>query len=278
MSSTLKLLATTLLLSSALFASAQNEKVESFLEESFKNNPNIISIDVKVINKTPLERLKGWDALIVGVEATLKAKPTNRKIKQKMVWFTNGEIITKELTDLNTGANLADSISPKFKDEYYSKENLIYGNADAKHKVVIFSDPLCPFCRSFVPKAIKYMKKEPEKFAIYYYHFPLASLHPAAVELSQAAVAAELKGVKDVVLKLYEVEVDAHERDVTKILKAFNAELGTSLTPADLTSNKVQKHVRRDMKIADDVMVQGTPTMFFDGKLDKSKKKYKKVK
>ena len=278
MSSTLKLLATTLLLSSALFASAQNEKVESFLEESFKNNPNIISIDVKVINKTPLERLKGWDALIVGVEATLKAKPTNRKIKQKMVWFTNGEIITKELTDLNTGANLADSISPKFKDEYYSKENLIYGNADAKHKVVIFSDPLCPFCRSFVPKAIKYMKKEPEKFAIYYYHFPLASLHPAAVELSQAAVAAELKGVKDVVLKLYEVEVDAHERDVTKILKAFNAELGTSLTPADLTSKKVQKHVRRDMKIADDVMVQGTPTMFFDGKLDKSKKKYKKVK
>ena len=41
-------------------------------------------------------------------------------------------------------------------------------------------------------------------------------MHPAAVVLSQAAIAAEIKGEKDVVLKLYKVEVGAKERDVKK--------------------------------------------------------------
>lgn len=278
MLSTLKLLAVTLLLSSVLQAATQNEKVEDFLEDSFSNNPNIVSLDVSVVETTPLEDLKGWDALIVNIDATVKAKPENRQIKQKMIWFTNGTIITKELTDMNTGDNLAEKVSPSFKADFYKKENLIYGNANAKHKVAIFSDPLCPFCRGYVPEAIKYMKKSPEKFAIYYYHFPLERLHPAAVQLSQAAVVAEHQGIKDTVLKLYEVEVNAKEKDTTKILKAFNDKFGTKITAADLKSAKVQEHTKSDLEIANEVMVQGTPTFFFDGKVDKTKKKFKEVK
>ena len=278
MLSMLKLLGTTLLLSSALCANIPDKKVEEFLEDSFSNNPNIVSLEVQIIERTPLKDLKGWDALIVSIDAMLKAKPKNREVKQRMVWFTNGTVITKDLTNLHTGENLADTVSPSFTDEYYKKENLIYGNADAKHKVAIFSDPLCPYCRTFVPKAINEMRKSPEKFAIYYYHFPLARLHPAAVELSQAAVAAELNGEKDIVLKLYEVEVKGREKDVDKILKAFNDKLGTKITAKDLKSKKVQEHTQSDLDIARALMVGGTPTMFFDGKLDKSKKKYTKVK
>ena len=277
MLSTLKLLAVTLLLSSALSASSQNQKVEDFLEDSFSENPNIVSLDVEVVERTPLEDLKGWEALIVSINATIKGKPENRKVKQKMIWFTNGTIITKELTNMVSGENLADAVSPSFKDEFYKKENLIYGNTNAKHKVAIFSDPQCPFCRGYVPDAIKYMKKFPEKFAVYYYHFPLERLHPAAVQLSQAAVVAEQQGHKDAVLKLYEVEVNPKEKDVTKILKAFNDKFGTKITPEDLKSAKVQEHTKSDMDIASEVMVQGTPTFFFDGKIDKTKKKFKKV-
>ena len=278
MLSMLKLLTTTLLLSSVLLASSSNEKIEDFLEDSFSNNPNVVSLKVKVLERMPLEALKGWDSLIVSIDATVKAKPTNRNVKQRMIWFTNGTIITKELTNMKSGESLADGVSPKFKDSYYKKENLIYGNANAKHKVVIFSDPLCPFCRGFVPEAIKYMKKEPNKFAIYYFHFPLERLHPAAIELSQAAVAAELKGVKNVVLKLYKVEVNAKERNVHKILAAFNKELGTNIKPSDLKSTAVQNHIKSDAKVAEEVMVGGTPTMFFDGKLDKTKRKYMRIK
>jgi len=278
MLSMLKLLATIVLLSSALLGADLNKKVEDFLEKSFKQNPNIIALNVKVVDRIVMQTPAGWDALIVTIDATLKGASKNREIKQKMVWFTNGDIITKELTNLNTGASLADSVTPSLKAHHYKKANLIYGNENAKYKIAIFSDPLCPFCRNYVPGAIEFMKKSPNKFAIYYYHFPLKSLHPAAVELTKAAIAAELKGYKDTVLKLYTVEVDARERDVSKILKAFNEKLGTDIKPSDLKSKAVLDHVKHDMQVADDVMVQGTPTMFFDGKVDKSKRKYMRVK
>jgi len=276
MLSMLKLLATTLLLSSVVNAN-ENAKVEQFLATKFKENPAIVSLDVKVVDKVKLPSVAGWYALIVEVDAMLKAKPANRKIEQKMIWFTDGKVVTKELTSLETGASLKDSVNPSFKPEYYRKSNLIYGKSDAKHKVAIFSDPLCPFCGTFVPKAIEEMRKYPKKFAIYYYHFPLPTLHPAAVELSQAAIAAELNGIKNMVLRMYTVEVDPRERNVRKILEIFNRKIGTDLKVSDLQTKEVQQHYQRDLKIANDVMVGGTPTMFFDGKLDRTKRMYQKA-
>ena len=277
MLSMLKLLATALLLSSVL-AAGQNTKIEEFLKESFSNNPAIISLDVKVLEKLKVPSMKGWDALIILVDGTVKAQPKNRKVKQKMIWFTDGNVITKDLTNLKTGESLKELVSPSFKAAQYKKENLIYGNANAKHKVAIFSDPLCPFCGSFVPAAIKEMRKQPNKFAIYYFHFPLPALHPAAIELSKAAIAAEMKGHKDVVLRMYNVQVDPKEKNVVKILKAFNKTLSTNIKPSDLQSQAVMNHFISDQKIADDLMVAGTPTMFLDGKQDRSKRKYQKVK
>jgi protein-disulfide isomerase len=195
-----------------------------------------------------------------------------------MIWFSNGEVITKELSDMQSGQSYTDMVKPKFKDSYYKKENLIYGNANAKHKIAIFSDPLCPFCKSYVPGAIKEMRKYPQKFAIYYYHFPLDRLHPASVHLVKMAAAAELQGVKDVVLKLYTVEVHANEKNVRKILAAFNKAEGTHITLKDIQSPAVLKQVNFDLDVASDVMIAGTPTVYLDGINDKTKQKYKKVK
>lgn len=278
MSLMLKLLAITLLLNSSVFAQATDEKVEDFLENSFSNNPNIVTLEVHIVEKVAVESMKDWNAYIVDINASVKSKPQNRQVKQKMIWFSNGEVITQDLVNLTTGESLKESVSPNFKPEYYKKENLIYGNLNAKHKVAIFSDPLCPFCRDFVPKAVNFMKKDPNKFAVYYYHFPLQSIHPASVTLVKAAIAAELKGHKNAVLDLYTVEVEAKEKDVTKILTAFNRVFKTDIKPSDLESPAVIKHYNSDQSIADEVMVQGTPTMFFDGKLDKSKRQYERVK
>lgn len=277
MSSMLKLSATALLLSSVLSANSSDAKVVDFLKKSFKQNPNIVKLNVTVADKTSLQALKGWDAYIVKVDATIKAQGQERAVAQKMIWFSNGEIITQDLVDMKTGESLKESVTPSFKESFYDKANLIYGNADAKHKVAIFSDPLCPFCRTFVPKAIEDMKKDPKKFAIYYYHFPLASLHPAAVGLTKAAIAAEMQGRKNVVLDLYKVEIDAKETNIEKILEAFNKTLGTKITPADVANPEVEKHFNFALRVADEMMVQGTPSMFFDGKADKSKTMYKKV-
>ncbi len=272
-----KLLATTLLLSSLVHASVSGKDVEKFIKNSFKNNPNILSIELTTEHSMKLKKPKGWSAFIVKADAVLKKD--KRKVNQKMIWFSNGEVITQDLLDMDTGKSLKDLVSPEFKSEYYKDSNLIYGDKNAKHKVVIFSDPLCPFCRNFVPKAINEMKEKPETFAVYYFHFPLPSLHPAAVELVKAAKALELRGThKDVVLKLYQVKIDAKERNVEKILKAFNSTMKSNIKPADLNSVAVQKHLKDDLDRASSMMVQGTPTMFFDGKIDKQKNKYKTAK
>jgi len=272
-----KLLATTLLLSSFLHAQNVSDDVEDFLEDQFSANTKLKSVDVKVDSVIPVKQVKGWNAYIVDVTATLKRKPKNI-IRQKMIWFSNGNVITKDLITLKTGENLQEVVKPQFKDEYYRDENLIYGNKDAKHKIVIFSDPLCPFCKGFVPGALQNLKKEPNKFAVYYYHFPLLRLHPASATLVKAAVAAELQGVKDVVLRLYTVKINPREKDVNKILAAFNKVEGTHITVADINSEAVKKQTENDLNVARDLMVAGTPTVYLDGKIDKTKKKYLKVK
>ena len=277
MLSMLKLLATTTLLSSVLLAN-KNTKIESFLKEKFQENPAIVSLEVKVTERMKVPSLERWNAVVVKVDAVIKGMGGNKNVNQKMIWFTDGNVITKELTSLSSGESLKDEINPSFKDSYYKKQNLIYGNENAKHKVAIFSDPLCPFCATFVPKAIETMKKQPEKFAIYYYHFPLTALHPAAVAITQAAIVADLQGIKNVALRMYDLKVEPHEKDVRKILDVFNRKMGTDIKPSDLRSTQVQEHYKSDMKIANDLLVGGTPTVFLNGKLDKSKRLYEKVK
>lgn len=276
MSLMLKLLAITLTLSSLLRADASSAAVEKFLKDTFSANPNIQSINVKVTSVTEVKGYEDWNAYYVELDAMLKKE--KRQVVQKMVWFSDGKVLTKELFDLGSGKNMNDLVSLPFKNEYYKKENLIYGNPNAKHKVVIFSDPLCPFCRTFVPEAVEYMKKEPNKFAIYYYHFPLDSLHPAAVELVKAAIALELKGRKDVVLDLYKVNVDPKEKNNEVILKEFNKVMKSDIKMFELMSKEVSEHFKNDLEVADALMVNGTPTMFFNGNIDKTKSKYKEAK
>lgn len=277
MLSTLKLLATALLLSSVVSA-YENAKIEEFLTEKFEENPKIESVKVEITQKTPIKQLAGWDALIVSVDAMVKAKPKNKPISQRMMWFTNGSVITKELTSIESGDSIRDEVNPKFLDSYYTHDNLIYGKTDAKYKVAIFSDPLCPFCNTYVPKAIEEMKEQPEKFAVYYYHFPLPALHPASVYIAQAAIAAELEGIKNVALRIYGMKINPKEKNLRKILDVVNRKLGTDLRIKDIQTKEVQERYRRDLKIAESVLVQGTPTVFFNGELDRSKRRYEKVK
>lgn len=271
-------LSAAILLSSLSLFGATNAEVTSFLQKQIGGNKNVSNLKITVSSRAAVKDLKGWDSVIVNLTARVKQGKTERDIEQQMIYFVHGDYITKELNNVKTGRALSTTVSPKFKAEFYTKENLVYGNVNAKHKVAIFSDPLCPFCRKFVPESINYMKKYPNDFAVYYYHFPLPALHPAAIALTKAAIAAEHKGLKGKVLDMYKVEINARETDEKKIVAAFNKTVGTSLTVADIHTPAVEKQFKHDKTIASKVMVQGTPTMFFDGVKDASKNKFREVK
>ena len=278
MMSLMSKLSATILLSSLSLFGATNADVVNFLTKQIGANKNVSNLKISVTNRTPLKALKGWDSVIVDLKAHVKQGKQERDIEQQMIYFVHGDFITKEFNNISTGARLSASVAPKFENSYYTKANLAFGHANAKHKIAIFSDPLCPFCRKFVPGAIDYMKEHPDDFAVYYYHFPLPALHPASVTLTKAAIAAEHKGVKGALRNLYNVQINAREMDEQKILNAFNKATGASITVMDIHAPAVEAQFKNDKSTAAKVMVQGTPTMFFDGVKDASKKKYKQVK
>jgi hypothetical protein len=270
-------LSATLLLCASVYG-ATDADVVSFLKKGIGNNSNISNLQVDINGKRNVSEMRGWQAYFVSIEADVKQGAENRHLNQNGTYFVNGDTIAPELVNLKTGERYNDTIAPAFSASYYTKANLISGDANAKNKVVIFSDPLCPFCRKFVPEAVTYMTKYPKTFAVYYYHFPLAQLHPASVALTKVAIAAEQSGVDNVTLKMYQVDIDANEKSEQKIIDACNKVFGTKLIVADLRRSSVVKQFDADQKVVHAMMVNGTPTVFFNGEKDTKKTKYKEVK
>lgn len=277
MSLMLKYLATLLLVSSTVFA-ASDAQVIKFLKDGIGKNPNIVSLDIKIIDKQKIAEPVGWDAYIVLLSGKAKVNGKEQAISQSSIYFAKGNTITTELINMKTGERLNNTISPNFDARFYKKENLISGSSKSAHKVAIFSDPLCPFCKRYVPSALSYMKKYPKTFAVYYYHFPLPALHPASVALTKAAIVAEQQGRKNITLGMYSIKIDPRETDNNKILAAFNTALNTNIKVSDINTKAVAQQFNSDQKIARMVMVRGTPTVFFDGKKDPNKQAYKSVK
>ncbi len=270
-------LSTTFLVCVNVFA-ATDAEVVAFLKKGIGGNPNISNVEIEINGKKEVPDLKGWQAYFVGIEADVKQGNDNRHINQNGTYFVSGNTLAPELVNLKTGERYNDMLAPDFASQFYLKNNLVSGDASSQYKVAIFSDPLCPFCRRYVPEAIRYMSKYPKTFALYYYHYPLPTLHPAAVTLVKASIAAAHVGIKDVELKLYSVDIDANERNEDKILDAFNKTFKTKITVADIRKSTVLKEYEINQKIAQKMTVAGTPTVFFDGKKDTTKNKYKEVK
>jgi len=154
---------------------------------------------------------------------------------------------------------------PKISAKHYSKHNLLFGNENAENKIVIFSDPLCPYCQRSIPALLDYVAEYPKTFAVYYYHLPLERIHPASVQLTKLMYMAQIKDDKDSVSKAYFSQVGGKEISDRKILDAFNKVTGLNYTMFDLNSAKAQDALNHDKKIANELEVRGTPTVFLNG-------------
>jgi thiol:disulfide interchange protein DsbC len=62
---------------------------------------------------------------------------------------------------------------------------LIIGNPSAKNRVIVFTDPDCPYCRKFHAEMKEAIKKNKD-IAFYIKLFPLVNVHPEAYEKSKA--------------------------------------------------------------------------------------------
>ena len=265
--------ASTLLLSILVASDNMDNNVIKFEKERFSKNTRIEIKDVRVNTKKEMPQ-KGWYGYIIDIDASMGGND----VKAKDVVFSNGELIAPELFDIKTGMALKDLMNPVLSAKYYDKKRLIAGNHNAKDKIVIFSDPLCPFCMDYVPDVINHVNENKDEIALYYYHFPLLRIHPAAGTLVRLMNAAKQKGIKDIELKVYKADWDKYftskEKNSQKVIDGFNKEFKTTFTVVDINNKEINNEIQEDVNFGEEAMVQGTPTVFVNGEQDKSKLKY----
>ena len=270
-----KLLISTIAATVALSANTQpdTKKLVRYVKKSVVKNPEVTVKGVTIIESKTHEKLPGWTILLTNMDLEYKKK----KIQAPEMMFVKDGLITGHLVDLKTGNDYRDNIKPSVPKSYYDDAHLLFGNKDAKHKILIFSDPQCPSCQDVVPEIFKAAKENPTKIAVYYYHLPLLRIHPVSGALTRVMHVAQHEGKMDVVEKMYSLKINPRETDMTKILAAVKSHAGYSVTAAQVNAKKVIEAMKADERAASRMMVSGTPTIYIDGEWDKMRNGYEKL-
>ena len=260
-------------LAATLMANADAFNIENFIKNSVVKNPQVKVQSVETVSTQKIPGDNNWNAYLVMVNLTFKGKA----IKEPMTIFVDDKsgLATMSLMNATTGRDYQRTIKPTMPESYYNKEHLIAGDPDAKHKMVLFSDPQCPFCIEFVPKALKEFKEKKGDVALYYYHMPLLRLHPVSEVLTRVMEALQKEGKTDTAMKIYGLKIAAKEKNEAKILSALKKQLDITVSKETIAKKEIKEAVKKDMDAATRMMVRGTPTVYFDGIFDESRAKYK---
>ena len=273
-----KLLSVTLLATLSLSANSNEADVKNYIKKHMVKNSNITISKVDIIEKQALDEPKGWDVYFVNIHAEVKKSPTETdKVTVPETLFVKDNFTAPTLIDMRTGKDYKSMLKPQLKADVYDDKHLVAGNKNAKHKIVVFSDPKCPFCQEKVPEIYKAVKENPDTFALYYYHFPLLRIHPVSDILTRVMLIEQKKGNFDNAMKAYSLDVKVGERNATKVLAKVKEEMGIDLTEKDLDAKEIEDELKADQEVATKALVSGTLTVFIDGKWDRSRNGYKEL-
>ncbi len=278
-----KLLTSTLIATLALSATEvpaesaakvpDNKLLVNYVKRNIVKNPQVELKGVSVIEATTHKDLPGWTVLLTTMDLTYNKK----EIHAPEVMFVKDNLITSNLANLKTGRSYRDEIKPTVPAAMYDDAHLLFGNKDAKHKIVVFSDPMCPFCQDVIPDIMKAAKEHPDTIALYYYHLPLLRIHPVSGILTRVMHVAQKEGKKDIVEKMYGLKINPGERNEKKVLEAVKKQLGYDVSSEKINAKEVKDAMKADEKSAGRMMVTGTPTVYIDGKWDKMRNGYEKL-
>jgi len=256
-----------------MVAGATGFDIEKFVKSNVIKNPQVKINKISVINTKDIPGGSGWKAYLLTADLNFKGK----NIKEPMTIFVDekNNLATMSLLNATTGADYQKVLKPSIPADMYDDAHLMAGNKDAKHKVVIFSDPQCPFCISFVPGVIKDINENPDKVAVYYYHMPLLRIHPVSEVLTRVMEVLQKEGKKDLAMKVYQLKISAKEKNEDKILAALKKQLNIEVSKEAIAKPEILAAVKKDMADATAMMVRGTPTVYLDDEYDSTRDGYK---
>jgi protein-disulfide isomerase len=140
----------------------------------------------------------------------------------------------------------------------------VRGPANATLTLVEFSDFQCPYCSIAVAKLDAVLEAYPGKIKLIFKQYPLDT-HSQAALAAAAAIAAHQQGrfwpMHDALF--------AHRRELSRpsiLALARTTGLDAKRFEADLDSPETKKTVARDVEDGDRAGVEGTPTVFINGR------------
>ena len=138
------------------------------------------------------------------------------------------------------------------------------GPDSAPITIIEFADFECPFCAMEAPVLEKMWQAHQTQVRFVYKFFPLQA-HPHGESAARAAIAAMNQGkFWEMHAKLFANRDHLEQADVDGYAKELGLDVAKLHT--DMASQATTDRIERDKKLGDSVGVQGTPTIFINGR------------
>lgn len=141
----------------------------------------------------------------------------------------------------------------------------VKGNVQAPVTLTVFSDFQCPYCSRLVPFVDEILSKNPDRVRIVFKQFPLR-MHNMALPAALATLAAREQGKFWPLHDLLFANFNQLSEEKIRAL-AKQAGLDLARFDQDRNSQALRDEVQRDLALGQQAGVQGTPTLFLNGKL-----------
>lgn len=146
----------------------------------------------------------------------------------------------------------------------------IRGNKDAKATLIEYGDFQCPACGAYYPLVKKLETDFPDNLAVVYRDFPLTSIHKNAMN---GAKAAEAAGLQDKFWEMHDMLYEKQDEwsnlgDPKDTFAGYAETIGIDKNQflTDYDSQEVKDKINADIKVANQLGVNATPTFYLNSK------------
>ena len=141
--------------------------------------------------------------------------------------------------------------------------------ASAQYTLVEFSDLQCPACRDANPEVKSLVAQFPDKIRLIYRHYPLLSIHPNSLAAAYASEAAAEQGkfweFHDLLFERQDQWAKQRDPQDFFVTVAKELQLNEEQFRADQKKDSVRARVDRDLRLAEQYKLPGTPTFYLNG-------------
>ena len=140
------------------------------------------------------------------------------------------------------------------------------GSLSEKIILLEFSDFQCPYCEKAYETVKEFMDKHGDEVTLVYKHFPLFTIHPQALPAAKASWAAQQPGkFWDYYDALFEQQDNLGEDFYIEL--AEDLDLDMEQFERDRNSRNADLAIEKDMELAQEIGIQGTPLFIFNGQV-----------